>query len=284
MQKNNNEKRSSNVLTKYLHDIEQIPCIQTKDELTLARKIKSGDKQALTKLVTANLKFVVYIAREYQDRGLPLDELISEGNLGLLEAARRFDAERGTKFISYAVWWIRQAILRAIANHSRMVRLPINHIWALQKVVMIIEDLEQVLGRPPELEEVAEKLKISTKILAKNMMYWGRELYLEDSTRPAPESLPLLEKISSEEFAEPHSRLIEESMKVDINLALESLTKMEADILRLYYGIDEERPLTLLEIGDCMNLSRERIRQIKNKALQKLRYFHRRENLRPYLG
>jgi RNA polymerase primary sigma factor len=284
MQNSSKEKRSSNVLTKYLHDIDQIPLIQPKEELSLARKIKTGDKQALTKLVNANLKFVVYIAREYQDRGLPLDELISEGNVGLLEAARRFDAERGIKFISYAVWWIRQAILRAIANHSRLVRLPINHIWALQKVVTIIEDLEQDLGRAPELEEIAEKLKISAKILDKNMMYWGRELSLEDSTRPSPESLTLLEKISSEEFAAPYSRLIEESMKTDIKIALESLTKMEAAILRLYYGIDNERPLTLLEIGDCMNLSRERIRQIKNKALQRLRYIHRRENLRPYLG
>lgn len=284
MQKNIKEKRSSNVLTKYLHDIDQIPLIQPNEEQSLARKIKTGDKQALTKLVNANLKFVVYVAREYQDRGLPLDELISEGNVGLLEAAKRFDAERGIKFISYAVWWIRQAILRALANHSRLVRLPINHIWALQKVVTIIEDLEQDLGRAPELDEIAEKLKISPKILAKNMMYWGRELSLDDSTRPSQESLTLLEKISSEEFAAPSSRLIEESMKTDIQLALDSLTKAEAKILRLYYGIGEERPLTLLEIGSHMNLSRERIRQIKNKALQKLRYFHRRENLRPYLG
>lgn len=284
MQKNIKEKRSSNVLTKYLHDIDQIPRIHPQEEQTLARKIKTGDKQALTELVNANLKFVVYVAREYQDRGLPLDELISEGNVGLLEAAKRFDAERGIKFISYAVWWIRQSILRALANHSRLVRLPINHIWALQKVVTIVEDLEQDLGRTPELDEIAEKLKISPKILAKNMMYWGRELSLDDSTRPSQESLTLLEKISSEEFAPPTSRLIEESMKTDIRIALDSLTKSEATILRLYYGLGEERPLTLLEIGDYMNLSRERIRQIKNKALQKLRYFHRRENLRPYLG
>jgi len=238
----------------------------------------------LSKLVNANLKFVVFIAREYQDRGLPLDELISEGNLGLLEAARRFDAERGIKFISYAVWWIRQSILRALANHSRLVRLPINHIWALHKVVTIIEDLEQCLGRTPELEEVADKLKISPGILSKNMMYWGHELPLEDSTRPSDENLALIDKLSSDEFAAPTSKLVEESMKTDIKMALESLTTMEAQVLRLYYGIDQERSLTLLEIGNEMNLSRERIRQIKNRALQKLRYFHRRENLRPYLG
>jgi RNA polymerase primary sigma factor len=283
MKTENTEKRSGDSLTRYLHDIDQIPLLPLKEEVLLARRISQGDKQALSKLVNANLKFVVFIAREYQDRGLPLDELICEGNLGLLEAAKRFDAERGIKFISYAVWWIRQSILRSLANHSRLVRLPINHIWALHKVVTIIEDLEQDLGRTPDLEEVADKLKISPRILSKNMMYWGKELPLEDSTRPSEESLALIDKISSEEFAAPSSKLVEESMKTDINLALDSLTKSEADVLRLYYGIEQERPMTLLEIGHAMNLSRERIRQIKNKALQKLRYFHRRENLRPYL-
>lgn len=284
MKKQKNELRASGCLAKYLHDIDQIPLIPKKEEISLAKKIRQGDKQALSKLVNANLKFVVFIAREYQDRGLPLDELISEGNLGLLEAAKRFDAERGIKFISYAVWWIRQSILRALANHSRLVRLPINHIWALHKVVTIVEDLEQILGRTPELEEVADKLKISPRILSKNMVYWGNELPLEDSTRPSDESLALIDKLSSDEFAAPTSKLVEESMKTDIKMALESLTTMEEQVLRLYYGIDQERSLTLLEIGNEMNLSRERIRQIKNRALQKLRYFNRRENLRPYLG
>lgn len=278
------DKKSSGVLSKYLRDIEKIPLLPPKEERLLARRISQGDSQALARLVNANLRFVVFIAREYQDRGLPLDELISEGNMGLLEAARRFDAERGIKFISYAVWWIRQSILRALANHSRLVRLPINHIWALQKVVAIIEELEQVLGRTPDLEEVAAKMKISSNFLAKNMMYWGRELWLEDSTRPSDESLSLIDKLSSEEFAPPQGRLIEESMKKEIQLALASLTRCEAHVLRLYFGIDQERPRTLLEIGQDLNLSRERIRQIKNKALQKLRYFHRREKLRPYLS
>lgn len=284
MKKQAKEKKSSDVLTKYLHDINPIPLLPQKEELFLAQRIREGDKQALAKLVNSNLKFVVFIAREYQERGLPLDELISEGNMGLLEAAKRFDAQRGIKFISYAVWWIRQSILRALANHSRLVRLPINHIWALQKVVAIIENLEQDLGRSPEIEEIAQKLKISPKTLSRNMIYWGRELWLEDSTRPSQESLSLIDKIGSDEFAAPSSRLIEESMKTEIKLALDSLTYTEAEVLRLYYGIDQERPLTLLEIGSQINLSRERIRQIKNKALQKLRYIHRRENLRPYLG
>ncbi len=284
MNDENNEKRSGDTLSKYLRDIDRIPLLPFKEEIVLARRIRQGDRQALTRLVNANLKFVVFIARDYQDRGLPLDELISEGNLGLLEAAKRFDAERGIKFISYAVWWIRQSILRALANHSRLVRLPINHIWALHKVVSIVEGLEQNLGRTPELEEVANKLKISPNLLSKNMMYWGKEIPLEDSTRPSEESLALIDKICSDEFATPASQLVEESMKTDIKMALESLTKIEAEVLRLYFGIEQERAMTLLEIGNEMKLSRERIRQIKNKALQKLRYFHRRESLRPYLG
>jgi len=278
------EKNPRDVLTKYLQDIDKIPMLSTKDEIKLAKKIDKGDRRALSQLVKANLKFVVFIARDYQDRGLPLDELISEGNIGLLEAAKRYDSNRGVKFISYAVWWIRQSILRALANHSRLVRLPINHIWALQKMVNTVENLEQNLGRPPELEEVADELNISPRRLSKNMVYWGRELSLEDSTRPNLENLSLIDKICSEEFAEPSSNLINESLKTDICMALETLSEKEAKVIRLYYGIENERPLTLLEIGNLMNLSRERIRQIKNKALRKLRYINRREKLQQYLG
>jgi len=284
MKKRKTERSTHNILAKYLHDIDQIPMLSDKEEIKLAERIKKGDRHALTKLVNANLKFVVFIARDYQDRGLPLDELISEGNLGLLEAAKRFDCTRGVKFISYAVWWIRQSILRALANNSRLVRLPINHVWALQKMVSTVENLEQNLGRPPELEEVAHEMNISPKKLSKNLRYWGRELSLEDSTCLNYENLSLLERISSEEFAEPSSNLIDESLKTDINMALDSLDETEAKVIRLYYGIDKERPLTLLEIGKIMNLSRERIRQIKNKALRKLRYLHRREKLQQYLG
>lgn len=283
MKKRRIDKQSRYILGKYLNDIDQIPVLSSKEEFKLAEKIKNGDRRALAKLVNSNLKFVVFIARDYQDRGLPLDELISEGNLGLLEAARRYDQNRGVKFISYAVWWIRQSILQALANHSRLVRLPINHIWALQKMVNTVENLEQNLGRPPELEEVAHELNISTKKLSKNMVYWGREFSLEDSTRPNSENLSLIDRIHSEEFAEPSSNLLNESMKIDINMALDSLTKNEQKIVRLYYGINCDRPLTLLEIGMQLNLSRERIRQIKNKALRKLRYINHREKLQQYL-
>ncbi len=280
--KNNNHKYSD-ILAKYLHDLDQIPQITPAEEIDLARLIKKGDKQALNKLVRSNLKFVVYIAREYEERGLPLDELISEGNLGLMEAANRFDPERGYKFISYAVWWIRQSILRALAKYSRLVRVPINRTWVLQKMTNIVNDLEQDLGRTPVLEEVAKELNIPVEELSENLSYLKHEVFLEDSTRPFEDSLSLIDKISSEEFSAPSSRLIEESMKIDIRLALDSLTPTEAEVLRKYFGLDRERPLTLLEIGDELHLSRERIRQIKNKALRRLQYFHRREKLRFYL-
>ena len=279
----NNIHKYSDILAKYLHDLDQIPQISPAEEIDLARLIQKGDKQALNKLVRSNLKFVVYIAREYEERGLPLDELISEGNLGLMEAANRFDPERGYKFISYAVWWIRQSILRALAKYSRLVRVPINRTWVLQKMTNIVNDLEQDLGRAPALEEVAKELKMPVEELSENLSYLKHEVFLEDPTRPFEDSLSLIDKIGSEEFSAPSSRLIEESMKIDIRLALESLTPTEAEVLRKYFGIDRERPLTLLEIGDELNLSRERIRQIKNKALRRLQYFHRREKLRFYL-
>jgi len=284
MQKLKRDFRMQDVLARYLQDIDQIPMLSPNEEIKLAEKIKEGDHHALTKLVNANLKFVVFIARDYKNRGLPFDELICEGNIGLMEAAKRYDSSRSVKFISYAVWWIRQSILRALANHSRLVRLPVNHIWALKKVVNTVENLEQNLGRAPELEEVAKELKISPKKLSENMTYWGRELSLEDSTRPDYENLSLMDRISSDEFATPSSNLFDESLKIDVKIALETLTESEAKILRLYYGIEEERPLTLLEIGSIMELSRERIRQIKNKALRKLRYVNRREKLQQYLG
>jgi RNA polymerase primary sigma factor len=284
MKKQKRELKVRDVLARYLQDIDQIPMLSTKDEIKLADKIKKGDHNALSRLVNANLKFVVFIARDYQDRGLPLDELICEGNIGLMEAAKRYDNKRGVKFISYAVWWIRQSILKALANHSRLVRLPINHVWALQKVVTTVENLEQDLGRTPELEEVAKKLNISPQKLSKNMSYWGREISLEDSTRPNYESLSLIDRISSDEFAAPSSNLLDESLKTDVKLALQTLSSSEEQVLRLYYGIEEDRPLTLLEIGSIMDLSRERIRQIKNKALRKLRFLSRREKLQQYLG
>ncbi|NOZ61506.1 MAG: RNA polymerase sigma factor RpoD/SigA [Calditrichaeota bacterium] len=272
------------VLSNYLHDIDQIPMLSEKEEIKLAERIKKGDQHALDKLVNANLKFVVFVAKDYKNRGLPFDELICEGNVGLMEAAKRYDSKRGVKFISYAVWWIRQSILRALANNSRIVRLPVNHVWALQKMVNTVETLEQTLGRSPELEEVAHAMEISPQKLSKSLKYWGREMSLEDSTYPGEESLSLLEKISSDEFVEPSRNLLDESLKLDVKMTLDTLTDIEASIIRFYYGIGTERPLTLLEIGKKLNLSRERIRQIRDRAIRKLRYLHRRERLQGYLG
>jgi len=276
--------KMKNIISTYLSEIDKISPLTMEEERQLSKEIKQGKRDSLSKLIKANLKFVVFIAREYQDKGLPLEELISEGNLGLIEAARRFDANRGIKFISYAVWWIRQSILRALANHSRLVRLPINHIWSLQKMINTQEDMKQNLGRMPELQEIAHELNIPEKKLHKNLSYWGKEISLDDTSMSLDDNQPLIERISSEEFTSPGSKLIDESLKYEINAALDTLSLPEAEVIRLYFGIDNERPLTLLEIGNKMNLSRERIRQIKNKAIRKLRYIHRREKLQPFLG
>ena len=282
--KENKIKKSRNTISTYLSEIDKIPPLTPEEEKELATEIKKGNKEALSKLVKSNLKFVVFIAREYQDKGLPFEELISEGNLGLIEAARRFDANRGIKFISYAVWWIRQSILRSLANHSRLVRLPINHIWSLQKMINTLENMKQNLGRPPELEEIASEMNMDLQKLHKNLTYWGKEISLDDTSVNFDDSQPLIERISSDEFTAPNSKLLDESLKFEIKEALDSLSQSEAKVIRLYFGLDSERPLTLLEIGNMMSLSRERIRQIKNKAIRKLRYLHRREKLQPYLG
>lgn len=276
--------RASQSLDKYLQEIGEVPLLSPQEEIELARRIKEGDQFSLERLTKANLRFVVSVAKQYQNQGLSLGDLINEGNLGLIKAAKRFDETRGFKFISYAVWWIRQSILRALAKYSRLVRVPINRTWVLQKVATIVNNLEQDLGRTPVLEEIAKELNIPIEELSENLSYLKHEVFLEDSTRPFDDNLSLIDRISSEEFAAPTSGLIEESMKTDIRMALDSLEPTEAEVLRKYFGIDRERPLTLLEIGDEMNLSRERIRQIKNKALRRLQYFHRRERLRFYLG
>lgn len=284
MKKKTKVTKFKDIIAAYLSEIEKIETLTPEEEKELSINIKKGNKAALSRLIKANLKFVVFIAREYKDKGLPLEELISEGNLGLIEAARRFDADRGVKFISYAVWWIRQSILRALANNSRLVRLPINHIWSLQKMINTLEYMEQNLGRTPELEEIADQLNISPQKLNQNLSYWGKEVSLNETPLNIGDNQPIIERISSDEFLPPNNKLIEESLRFEINAALDSLNEDEAKVIRLYFGIERERPLTLLEIGNIMNLSRERIRQIKNKAIRKLRYIHRREKLQPYLG
>ena len=276
-------KHNADILNKYVQDIEQYPRLNKDEEIILARKVKQGDPQAINELVRANLKFVIFIAREYEDCSLPLDELVSEGNLGLIEAARRFDVDRGNKFISYAVWWIRQSILRALGKYSRTVRLQINRVWVMGKVVKAIKKLEQELGRSATIEELAEEVEISPQELSKNLVYMKDELFLDDSTRPDNDQMKLIDQIGSEEFDSPLIKLFEESMKTDIKLVLKTVDEAEERVLRLYYGIENEHAKTLNEIGEIMNLSRERIRQIKNSGLRKLRYLNRREKLQQYL-
>ncbi|MCR4438248.1 MAG: sigma-70 family RNA polymerase sigma factor [bacterium] len=271
-------------LRAYLAEISKIPLLSVEQEVELSEKAKRGDDRALQRLVEANLRFVVMVAKEYQDQGLPITDLINEGNLGLMEAARRFDSTRGIKFISYAVWWIRQSILQAIANYGRLVRLPINQVWTRNKVLKASTALEQDLGRDPSIEEIASELKTDSSTLLRNMRLWGRDVSLEDSVSWGDEDIRVVDRLPDKDLPEPDSPLVSESLREEIENALKSLDKREAEVLRLFFGIGQYRPLTLGEIGEVMHLSRERIRQIKDRALRRLRHISRSEKLRPYLG
>lgn len=271
-------------LKKYLEEIGRIPLLKREQESELAPKAQKGDSKAIQKLVRSNLRFVVMIAREYQDHGLSLNDLINEGNLGLMEAARRFDSTRGTKFISYAVWWVRQAILQALANHARMVRLPINQVWARNRMSKISESLVQSLGRDPSVDEIATKLDTDSVDLLKNMRTWGRDVSLDESFGWDNDDVRMVDRLSDTQEPLPDEPLFDEAMRTEIDDVLASLESREEEVMRLFFGIKGSRPLTLGEIGEIMDLSRERIRQIKNKALRKLRHASRRERLRPYLG
>ena len=256
-------------LKKYLEEIGRIPLLKRDQESELAFKAKNGDNAAIQKLVSSNLRFVVMIAREYQDHGLSLIDLINEGNLGLMEAARRFDSERGTKFISYAVWWVRQAILQALANHARMVRLPINQVWARNRMIKTSERLEQSLGRDPSIDEIATLLDTDSIDLLRNMRTWGKDVSLDESFKWDNEDVRMVDRISDTQEPLPDEPLVDEAMKDEISDVLSSLESREEEVMRLFFGIDGSRPLTLGDIGERMDLSRERIRQIKNKALRK---------------
>ena len=271
-------------LKAYLADINKIPLLTVDEEVKLAELAQNVDKRALRKLVESNLRFVVMVAKDYQDQGLPITDIINEGNIGLMEAARRFDGTRGIKFISYAVWWIRQSILQAIANYGRLVRLPVNQVWTRNKVLKASTNLEQGLGRDPSIDEIAAELDTDSSALLKNMKLWGKDISLEDSMGWGEDDVRVVDRLPDEELPGPDIPLVDESMNKEIKEALNSLEKREAEVLKLYFGIGEFRPLTLGEIGDRMSLSRERIRQIKDRALRRLRHASRSEPLRPFLG
>ena len=264
--------RESQSLDKYLQEIGKVPLISVDEEAELARRIRQGDEEALEKLVKANLRFVVSVAKQYQNQGLPLTDLISEGNLGLIKAARRFDETRGFKFISYAVWWIRQSILQALAEQSRIVRLPLNRVGALNKINKVFARLEQEYEREPSPEEIAEAMEgtHTPEEIAEILRQAGPHVSLDSPIAPGEETR-FIEVLEDTEMPQPDQVLMQESLKQEVAKALATLEEREAQILRMNFGIDQRYPMTLEEIAEKLGLTRERVRQIREKAIRKLR-------------
>ena len=275
--------RESLSLDKYLQEIGRVELLDPEEEIDLARRIKKGDQKALEKLTKANLRFVVSVAKQYQNQGLSLGDLINEGNLGLIKAAKRFDETRGFKFISYAVWWIRQSILQALAEQSRIVRLPLNRVGALNKIGKAFSTLEQEFEREPSASELAEELDMSLFEVADTLKISGRHLSM-DAPFAQGEDNRLLDVIQDERTPLPDHALIKESLSKEVERALGTLTEREAEVIRLYFGLGREHSLTLEEIGEKFQLTRERVRQIKEKAIRRLRHASRSKQLRSYLG
>ncbi|MCL4305485.1 RNA polymerase sigma factor RpoD/SigA [bacterium] len=275
--------RANQSLERYLQEIGEVPLLTPDEEIKLAKRIRKGDQIALEKLTKANLRFVVSVAKQYQNQGLSLGDLINEGNLGLIKAAKRFDETRGYKFISYAVWWIRQSILQALAEQSRVVRLPLNRVGALNKIGKTFSSLEQEYEREPTPNEIADALDISAYEVTDTLRMSGRHLSI-DAPFAQGEDNRLLDIVHNDSQPPPDSNLMKESLRQDIERSLSSLTPREAEVIRLYFGLDREHPLTLEEIGELFKLTRERVRQIKEKALRRLRHASRSNSLRTYLG
>jgi RNA polymerase primary sigma factor len=275
--------RETASLDKYLQEIGKVDLITADMEVELAQKIKAGDQIALEKLTKANLRFVVSVAKQYQNQGLTLPDLINEGNLGLIKAAKRFDETRGFKFISYAVWWSRQSILQALAEQSRIVRLPLNKIGSINKINKAFARLEQENERPPSAEEIAKELDMTVSDVKGSMKISGRHVSM-DAPLIEGENSNLYDVLNSGESPNPDKSLLHESLKIEILRALETLTPREADVLRLYFGLGDTLPMTLEEIGETFDLTRERVRQIKEKAIRRLKHTSRSKILRTYLG
>ena len=275
--------RETASLDKYLQEIGKVDLITADEEVELAQLIKAGDQRALEKLTKANLRFVVSVAKQYQNQGLTLPDLINEGNLGLIKAAKRFDETRGFKFISYAVWWIRQSILQALAEQSRIVRLPLNKIGSINKINKMYAFLEQENERPPSAEEIAKKLDMTVNDVKESMKNSGRHVYM-DAPLIEGEDSNLYDVLNSGESPNPDRVLLHESLRIEINRALETLTPREADVVKLYFGLGEHQPMTLEEIGETFDLTRERVRQIKEKAIRRLKHTSRSKILMTYLG
>ena len=276
--------RESLALDKYLNDISKIPLLSADEETELAQNIKKGDEIALERLTKANLRFVVSVAKQYQNQGLSLSDLINEGNLGLIKAAKRFDETKGFKFISYAVWWIRQSILQSIVEYSRMVRLPLNKVGQYNKVNEAITYFTQEFEREPSNEELADLLDMKPNEVATVLRGSIRHISVDAPINESEDSSTLLDLISLEDNLAPDLKLMEESLTRELDSGLSMLSPREVEVLSAYYGLNGKNPMTLEEIGELYGLTRERVRQIKERALRRLRRSYNRNALRSYLG
>ena len=266
----------------YLKEINSYPLLSREEEIKLAKRIKREDKDALNKLTRSNLRFVVSVAKKYQNQGVSLSDLINEGNLGLIRAAYKFDETKGIKFISYAVWWIRQAILQALSEQSRIMRVPLNRAGTLYKIGRQSNSLTQELGREPTMEEIAEVMKISLEEVKSTLSISQSYLSLDASVRPG-EDKKLIDYIPDTETPDPSENTLDNALAEAIESSLSTLKKREAKILKLYFGLDHQSPMTLEEIGDIMGITRERVRQIKEKAISRLRHVSRSRTLETFL-
>ncbi|MBN2682553.1 MAG: sigma-70 family RNA polymerase sigma factor [Bacteroidales bacterium] len=275
--------RETPSLDKYLHEIGKVELVTAEEEVELAKRIRSGDAQALNRLIKANLRFVVSVAKQYQNQGLSLPDLINEGNVGLIKAAQRFDETRGFKFISYAVWWIRQAILQSLAEQARIVRLPLNKIGTINRINRVFNKLEQEFEREPSTDEVADAMEMAPGDIKDALKSNSRHISM-DAPLSEGEDSNMYEVLSSSESPLPDRSLLSESLRKEIERALSTLTPREADIVRLYFGLNNHPQHTLEEIGEEFDLTRERVRQIKEKAIRRLKHTSRSRNLKSYLG
>lgn len=275
--------RETPSLDKYLHEIGKVDLITGEEEVELARRIKLNDNEALDRLIKSNLRFVVSVSKQYQNQGLSLPDLINEGNLGLIKAAQRFDETRGFKFISYAVWWIRQSILQALAEQARIVRLPLNKIGSINKINKTFAELEQRFEREPTVNEIAHNLELAPSDIKDAIRSSGRHVSM-DAPLTFGEDGNMYDVLLSTDSPSPDKGLITESLRREIERALSTLTYREASIIKLYYGLNGKNPNTLEEIGEAFNLTRERVRQIKEKAIKRLKQAARCKILKTYLG
>lgn len=276
--------RATKSLNTYLQDVSKIDMITAEEEVELAQRIRNGDQRALDKLTRSNLRFVISVAKQYQNQGLSLPDLINEGNVGLVKAARRFDETRGFKFISYAVWWIRQSILQALAEQSRVVRLPLNKIGDINKIRKASIHLEQIHQRPPSAEEIALELDMTLSSVKQSLKNANRSLSMDAPFNEGENDNNLYDVISSTKSPNPDKELMHESLKIEINRALETLSPREGDVVKLNFGLSGHPPMTLQEIGDTFALSRERVRQIREKAIRRLRQESKSHILKKFLG